>query len=387
MSRSTRLAMLLWGCLGAMLAHGQTSGTMTQAQAFALGQSAGDSTERAKATASVNAANATQNVGGFTASPPQTSYTSSLSSMLTGGSTTITSCAGAGAANGSAADKNHCEAVNALSSQVSKPNPMALQKNDPLLLQGKQITSNPESIAGSIQSAYSACTTTTTTTAAPFEMQTCEDWAQITTQSCRIGLDIVVDPDYIYQCRATLKVSQTSQCTYGRVVQVDAKHNYQCTASPKQVNSHKCHSYYTMSVSQSGDPNCPAGAQKRISSYSATLAHDQCQGGDWLDVYYTCAITDSPTLTFYTNGTGSSTYSGTVTLGNTTTINFSNCKAVATATGACSNGTCNISVTASIYDWGNYGWWHDGDLTVGGTFSTYQNVVTLSVVDQCTPYY
>ncbi|MBK6639093.1 MAG: hypothetical protein IPG34_16435 [Rhodocyclaceae bacterium] len=135
----------------------------------------------------------------------------------------------------------HRQAVNALSDANKMPTSQnIISKSDPLLQKGKTITADPASITEAIDGKYSDCKTETITKDPEYTIQTCEDYADATSNSCTVGVVVDVDADFIYQCVKTLSTQQSATCTIGQVVKVDTDYNYQCVQTVSTLQSATC---------------------------------------------------------------------------------------------------------------------------------------------------
>lgn len=229
----------------ATMVSGQVCAQMSQMEAFGAGNAAGASSNLSALKDSINGAKGAEVIHGYSESPPtQSSYWSgagsSLNTLMSGGASKITECGSTGLQATDPQYKQHCEAVDAIAKQPSRQPTNLITRDDSLLIQGNAITADPQAIAGAIDSNYSGCTTKTVTNDPPFAMQTCNDWAISSQDSCTVGQSVVVNPDYLYSCLQTLSIMQAGTCTIGDVVQVDVGYNYQCLKSPRRMTTQSC---------------------------------------------------------------------------------------------------------------------------------------------------
>ena len=260
---------------------------MSQAEAFGYGKSSGDSAHTQGVFDSISHAKGAEVLSGYSTTPPsQSSYWSGDQTPLLGltsnGTGKIAECGSTGLEAADPAYKQHCEAVDAIAKQPGIKPTGLLTYSDPLILKGKEITADPEAIAGAIDGSYSNSTTSTKENPAEFSMETCEDWSEQNAESCTMGQEVVVDPDYIYSCLETLKTINASTCTYGAVVQVDVDYNYQCNIN-KQLETLKCNRTYSATCTGGGYGCAPAGIKTdtvSISGFGNFLVHPAA-GGYW----------------------------------------------------------------------------------------------------------
>lgn len=172
------------------------------------------------------------NVPGYGTNPSQTQY-------FNGGHTTPTEPGSNRVAGCTNQNDVECQAVNLLkSSRITRP--QFDLTNDPLKARVKGLTTNPSAQTGDIFSTYETCRTTTRTLDPVFETQICNDFSFTEDKTCKIGVDVVVDPDYVYKCLETIQSQANATCSVGRVVNVDTKYNYQCDQSPNKVDTYNC---------------------------------------------------------------------------------------------------------------------------------------------------
>ncbi len=254
--RSLLIAIAATACSGTVLAD------MTTMEALQSGKVAGSRANVQAIKGSISGTKGGEVINGYNESPPpQSSYWggsgSSLNTMLQGGAGKITECDTTGLNSPNAKDKQHCEAVNAIARQPNIKPTGLIERTDPMMIKGNAIAADPASIAGAIDGNYSNCTTTTKKNDPAFTMETCDDWSQTEEASCRLGMEVVVDPDYLYSCMETLKIVQAGTCTVGTVVNVDADYNYQCQQSPKKITNQTCDK--TLVVTPVNTPGCTPG--------------------------------------------------------------------------------------------------------------------------------
>lgn len=175
-------------------------------------------------------------VPSYNTNPNQTQYfQGGQGSTVTPGSARVAGCK----------DQNdlECQAVNLLKQgPVTRPQ-FDLKRDDPLLTRGKDLTADPSKQIGDIFSSYDSCKTTTVTTPPTFETQICNEFSVTENLVCKMGQDVVIDPDYLYKCLETIQSQANRTCEVGRVVVVDADYNYQCEQSPKKIETVTCNKF------------------------------------------------------------------------------------------------------------------------------------------------
>lgn len=136
-------------------------------------------------------------------------------------------------------DDVECQAVNLLK-DGKQTRPQFDLKNDPLIARAKALNKNPTAITGDIFSTYESCVKSVREIAPVFETQICNEFATNEDKTCSMGVNVVVDPDYIYKCLETIQSQANATCTVGRVINVDTKYNYQCDQSPVKIDQYTC---------------------------------------------------------------------------------------------------------------------------------------------------
>ena len=208
----------LLAVIGVLLV-GAASAEMSKGDAFSAGMQSGDAAHTQAVFDAVSNAKGEEVITGYSTTPPsQAAYWGGgqtiLNPLLTGGSAKVSECATTGLQAADPAYKQHCEAVDAIAKQPSIKPQNLLTRGDPLLTRGKVITADPGAITGAIDGNYSDCTTTTTQTDPEYTIETCNEWAEASEAACTIGREVVVDPDYNYQCTISTP-SETIKCRRG----------------------------------------------------------------------------------------------------------------------------------------------------------------------------
>ncbi|MEW6514095.1 MAG: hypothetical protein AB1443_08850 [Pseudomonadota bacterium] len=256
-------ALLLCLLLGSTPVFAQT---MSQEDAFAAGKAAGDATKREAIKAGINDTAAGNLIQGYSNAPPaQSGYWTGNKTLVApavaGGQQLQTDCLNTMPTD--PAEKARCEAIRAVvGSNAAAPAYSGLvKKTDAIYLTGKAVGNDPESIAGSINGTYTACTTETLTTPGDMILETCDEAMTNATLDCVMGQEVTVDPDHLYKCTETMSVINTGQCTVGTVVQVDADANYQCEKTEDAYQTFNCDRTANVTVTQSGSQtlNCTPG--------------------------------------------------------------------------------------------------------------------------------
>ena len=151
-----------------------------------------------------------------------------------------------------------CQAVNMLR-QGAVTRPQFDVKNDPIVSRGKQLTKNPQDLVGDMFSAYESCHTTTKTVDPIFETQICNEFSQIDEKVCRAGVEVGIDPDFLYSCLERIQTVSNASCTVGRVVEVDALYNYQCNMTPNRLEHHNCQKTLIVQCQPPAGDGCDSG--------------------------------------------------------------------------------------------------------------------------------
>lgn len=253
-------ALLLSLLLGSTPVFAQT---MSQEDAFAAGKAAGDATKREAIKAGINDTAAGNLIQGYSNAPPaQSGYWTGNKTLVApavaGGQQLQTDCLNTMPTD--PAEKARCEAIRAVvGSNAMAPTYSGLvKKTDAIYLSGKAVGNDPESIAGSINGTYTACTTETLTTPGDMILETCDEAMTNATLDCVMGQEVTVDADHLYKCTETMSVINTGQCTVGTVVQVDADANYQCEKTEDAYQTFNCDRTANVTVTETNTWNCAA---------------------------------------------------------------------------------------------------------------------------------
>ena len=266
-----------------LFVSGLACSQMNAQSAFAAGKSAGaDNVEGVINLISLIKAG--ESVKDFSPSPPtQSSYWAGqgtvLNTLVSGGNSRVNECSTTGLSTTDPKDKQHCEAVNAIQDVHTNKPTNIISAADPLLVRGNLITSDPEAIAGVMNSTYSGCTTTTLTTPGATVEQTCNDYGELETQTCTTGTLVKLDPDYFYKCLETIAIPNNSTCTYGRTLVVDKDANYQCTVTKQKITTETCDKVAVITVTGTTGTSggCTPGAL--LASGSMRPPYWFCGGG------------------------------------------------------------------------------------------------------------
>lgn len=232
-------------------------GQTNQTQAFAAAQSDSSTSNLEAIFGMVSVLTGSNVVRNYSSTPPaQASYwqgtNSTLSTLISGGSAQVNSCQTANMSGASAEDKEHCEAVNAIAQQPANRPANMITQNDPLIVQGKAVSANPEAIAGTMVANYSACTNNTVTTNAPTVIQTCYEYGSTESSSCSTQTQITLQSDTFYKCLESINTQANSVCTYGRTLVLNKDTNYQCQTIKSAATDIDCNKTATPKVSISG---------------------------------------------------------------------------------------------------------------------------------------
>jgi hypothetical protein len=93
-----------------------------------------------------------------------------------------------------------CQAVNLLAKARQTRPQFQIANSDPLISKARALSANPGAQIGNIFSTYDTCKTATNTTPAIFDTQVCQEYSVNENKNCAIGQEVVVAPDYNYQC-------------------------------------------------------------------------------------------------------------------------------------------------------------------------------------------
>ena len=183
-----------------LISHGHAQ--MTQADAFSEGNEAGSTPKTQSMMDDITSGGtaATDNIPGYSPTAAQSAHWSNPSAIVPAGTAQIADCDTTGMASTDKTVRNHCEAVQAIRDQPSKRPPGLIDQFDPLLVTGRAITADPESIAGAITGAYTSCTTKTESLGAEKVIETCDEFSNNENASCSIGTLVTVDADHLYKC-------------------------------------------------------------------------------------------------------------------------------------------------------------------------------------------
>lgn len=277
---------------------GLASSEMNAQSAFAAGKSAGaDNIDGIIGLISL--VKAGESMKDFSASPPpQSSYWAGqgtvLNTLVGGGDSRVSECASTGLSSTDPKEKQHCEAVNAIQDVHANKPTNIISSTDSLIVKGKLITSDPEAIAGIMNSTYSGCTTTTLTTPGATVEQTCNDYGELETQTCATGTLVTLDPDYFYKCLETIATPNNSTCTYGRSLVVDRDVNYQCTNTKQKITTETCDKVAVISVTGSTGTSggCTPGTLLASGTMIPTYwycGNGYANGTNYYNVYVYCS--------------------------------------------------------------------------------------------------
>ncbi len=128
----------------------------------------------------------------FTTTPPQSTYFGSTD--LGGNASALQSaCLVAPAAGSPSAQA--CAAINFARENPARRPSFNITPTDPLLVRGKQITADPQSIAGNLAGTYAGCTTRSITTPDIFDKHICNEYRVLERLTCERTLSVDVRDD------------------------------------------------------------------------------------------------------------------------------------------------------------------------------------------------
>lgn len=186
-----------------------------------------------------------------------------------------------------------CFAIQAL--QNGRANPTTwVPLNGPQLTGRHAVVADPTAVLGvdpaTVAGASAAvqCRTENISTPEVREENHCYVSTPNTTVSCSLGVEVVVDPDYVYKCLIRVGTNSSTSCSVGQVVTVDATTTYQCVERLRSNQANAC--LATRVVEVQADTNYQCIDQAR------TIANAACTVGQILTIdprfNYTC--TDTP---------------------------------------------------------------------------------------------
>ena len=184
---------LVAAAFAAALAQPALAQPLSKAEAAAIGKQLGTSAAPS-IKQGIATANPAQVVPGFSgANQSQTSYfAGGMGSTVGPGAARVVGCNGQ--------SDLECQAVNLLAKARQTRPQFQIATNDPLISKARALSANPGAQIGDIFSTYDTCKTATITTPAIFDTQVCQEYSVNENKNCAIGQEVVVDPDYNYQC-------------------------------------------------------------------------------------------------------------------------------------------------------------------------------------------
>lgn len=126
-----------------------------------------------------------------------------------------------------------CLAIQALQNTRASPSTW-VAPNSPQLTGRRAVVSNPEGVLGfdpvaaAGATASVQCRTETVRTPEVREENHCVVSAPSAALTCSLGVEIEVDPDYVYRCLTRTATNSSTACSVGQVVTVDSTTTYQC---------------------------------------------------------------------------------------------------------------------------------------------------------------
>lgn len=110
------------------------------------------------------------------------------------------------------------------------------------------------------------CQTTTRTTPEVREQRHCYDTTPNVPLTCSLGLEIEVDPDFVYQCLIVLATNSSLACSVGQVITVDANTTYECVERIRSNQSNACSVSRTIEVDAETQYVCVQELQEAITT-------------------------------------------------------------------------------------------------------------------------
>lgn len=235
------------------------------------------------------------------------------------GATRKTGCAGT-------TNDPECWAIQALQNTRAQPTAW-VPLNSPQLAGRNTLVADPQAVLGydPAQVANSTigvqCRTETINTPEVREENHCMVSAPNVALNCSLGVEVVVDPDYVYKCLVRLANNTSTSCSVGQVVTVDATTTYQCVERLRSNVPNACTvnrvvqvdantSYVCVNqVRQASDTQCTVGTIVEVRAdtnyqcvdQARTVANAACTVGQVVTIdprfNYTCTSTPNAVTT------------------------------------------------------------------------------------------
>jgi hypothetical protein len=215
---------LLLTCAAVMAAASGMAQTVTPASAAASAAEAAPTPNTIKSWLTLTEQQ--DKFGAYTAGANEPRFAGGKGDARPDGTTRKAGCAG------STTDPE-CLAIQSLQNARASPSTW-VAPNSPQLSGRKAVVSNPEGVLGfdpvaaAGASASVQCNTETVLTPEVREENHCVVSAPNAALTCSLGVEIEVDPDYVYKCLTRTATNSSTACSVGQVVTVDSTTTYQC---------------------------------------------------------------------------------------------------------------------------------------------------------------
>ena len=291
--------------------------TVTPASAAASAAAAVPSTAQVKS--SVSLAEQQNKFGTYTPGSNEGLFAGGKGDATPQGTTRKTGCAGT-------TTDPECWAIQSL--QNARANPTTwVPFNGPQLTGRNAVVTDPTTVLGFdpaqvAQAATSVqCTTDTINTPEVREENHCYVSTPNVALNCSLGVEVVVDPDYVYKCLIRTATNSSVACSVGQVVTVDSTTTYQCVERLRSNQANACFvnrivevdantNYVCVNqVRQAADTQCTVGTVVEVRAdtnyqcidQARTVANAACSVGQVVTIdprfNYTCTNTPNVTTT------------------------------------------------------------------------------------------
>lgn len=303
--------------LALLLGTAASGQTVTSASAAASAAAAVPSTAQVKS--SVSLTEQQNKFGTYTPGSNEGLFAGGKGDATPQGTTRKTGCAGT-------TTDPECWAIQSL--QNARANPTTwVPLNGPQLTGRNAVVTDPTTVLGFdpaqvAQAATSVqCTTDTINTPEVREENHCYVSTPNVALNCSLGVEVVVDPDYVYKCLVRTATNSSVACSVGQVVTVDSTTTYQCVERLRSNQANACFvnrivevdantNYVCVNqVRQAADTQCTVGtvvevradANYQCIDQARTVANAACSVGQVVTIdprfNYTCTNTPNAVTT------------------------------------------------------------------------------------------
>ena len=210
--------------------------TVTPASAAASAAAAVPSTAQVKS--SVSLAEQQDKFGTYAPGSNEGLFAGGKGDATPQGTTRKAGCAGA-------TNDPECWAIQSLQNARAAPTTW-VPLNSPQLAGRNAVVADPAAVLGfdpaQVANAQSSvqCRTETITTPEVREENHCLVSTPNTAVNCSLGVEVIVDPDYVYKCLIRTATNSSIACSVGQVVTVDATTTYQCVERLRSNQANAC---------------------------------------------------------------------------------------------------------------------------------------------------